>query len=350
MREGFSVKVAMLTDTYDAIGGTEQAIRNSIKVLSDLGHDVRLIHSRRYYKINSFLSHLQRFNPDLIHVHTPGPLGNVGVLYGRAREIPVVGHFHSLPEVRLYFGGGFEKRAVLALGWRLMKVFYNSCDVVVVPGREVRRMLRARGFKDLCVIPYGIDLGIFREAAATKVDMGFDEDDVLLLYVGQFRKDKRVDVLLRAMEMLDERFKLLLVGGNGRGRRGLQRLSQGLDGRAVFHGAVENHMLPGFYSAADLYVNASVSETLGFSMIEAMACGTPVVAASSPGAREIIRDGWNGFLADPESPLSLAEKVRVAAEDGRLSVMGRASRDFVAENYPLERMGEELDSLYASLV
>src|SRR3972149_2291945 len=186
------MKVAMLTDTYDQTGGTEQAIKNSVKALTDLGHEAEVFYSKKYYNLKSPLSRLHRFNPDIIHIHTPGPIGNIGVLYGKAREIPIVGHFHSFPEVRLYFGNGIEKKAMLKLGWQFLKVFYQSCDALVAPTNQVERILSARGFPDCTVIPYGVDVSVFKKISSDKGELGFKEDSILLLYAGQFRKDKRV--------------------------------------------------------------------------------------------------------------------------------------------------------------
>ena len=77
----------------------------------------------------------------------------------------------------------------------------------------------------------------------------------------------------------------------------------------MVHASVENIELAKFYNCADVYVNAAMSETLGISMVEAMACGLPVVAAASPGAKDIITPGYNGLLVGLDSPRSLAEGV-----------------------------------------
>ncbi len=344
------MRVAMLTDTYDRIGGTEQAIRNAAVVLGEKGHDVKLIYSRKYYKIKSLLTALHKFDPDLIHAHTPGPLGNLGVLYGKAREIPVVGHFHSFPEVRLYFGKGVEQKALVELAWSFFKVFYRSCDAVVVPSKEVQKILFSKGFSNCALIPYGIDTNLFKRIRVNRGEMGLREDGLCLLYAGQFRKDKKVEVLIEAMQYLDDRFTLFLIGEGPRKKELLKLSSNGFSGEVVFHQPVDNRELIRYYCGADVYVNASISETLGFSMIEAMSCETPVVASASPGARELIDEGKNGFLAELDSPVSMAENILRISDGASIRRMGSFSRDFVVENYSIELMGERLDSLYCSFI
>lgn len=306
------MKVAMITDTYDGIGGTEQAIKNFSSVLEGLGHQVRIIHSDKRYRIKGPLEELLRFNPDIVHVHTPGPLGNLGVLYAKSKEVPVLGYFHSLPDVRFYFERGLEKKTIGEFLWKLVKYFYQSCDLTLVPTKEVERLLREKGFENLRVLHYGIDLSLFKPVPDGDVrrSLHFGDRDRILLYTGWFRKDKRVDVLLRSLKQLDEEFKLLLIGDGPTRADLLKEISSlGISDRVAVHASVENSELAKFYNCADIYVNASMSETLGISMVEAMACGLPVVAAASPGAKDIITPGYNGLLAGLDSPRSLAEGV-----------------------------------------
>jgi len=336
------MKIAMFTDTYDAIGGTEQAIKNSAKILHERGHEVKIIALAK--GSITVLPELLKFNPEIVHVHTPGAVGNFGMLYAKARGLPVIGHFHSLPEVRLYFGDRKESKAIIEFAWRLIKLFYKSGDVVIAPTRQIKSLLSAKGIEST-VIPYGIDTQTF---SPKKEERG-EGDKIRLLYCGQFRRDKRADMLVDMLDYLDENFELWLVGEGERKKKILAKAKKHKNRVKVFP-PVPNEKLPYYYNSADIYVNASISETLGISMIEAMACGLPVVATPSPGAIEIIDDARNGYLAYENTPEDLAAKIenlKLAKDRERI---GKYAREFVLKNHSVAAMGKRLEQVYSSFV
>jgi 1,2-diacylglycerol 3-alpha-glucosyltransferase len=345
------MKVAMLTDTYSGIGGTEQAIKNSVSVLKELGCEVEILYSEKHYKLRRPLSVLLKFEPDVVHIHTPGPLGHIGVLYGKAKEIPVVGYFHSLPDVRFYFEKELEKKTLGEFLWRLVKYFYKGCDLILVPTREVEGLLLSKGFDEekLQVIRYGVDLEKFCPGEgddALRSSFCAGDGDFLLLYAGWFRKDKRVDVLVEMMGELPITHNLLLVGGGHKEKNIKKKVEkEGLGDRVHFHSPVANHELPKYYRTCDVYVNAAVSETMGISMMEAMACGKPVVASPSPGANEIIIGDHNGYLAASNSPESLAQSV-LLLDETRARRLGANARRTAVERFDVWEMGRRLMEAY----
>lgn len=337
------MKIAMFTDTYDKIGGTEQAIRNLTHYLKNKGHEIKIFVTGKNLK-NAFYE-LARFNPDLIHLHTPGPSGNFGLLYAKIKSMPTVAHFHSLPEVRLYFAGRKENKAVIELAWKLAKVFYKNANAVIAPSKNIKKLLFEKGIdENVSVIPYGIDTALFSPEMNKK-----KKNKITLLYCGWFRRDKRVSMLVDAMQYLDKSFELVLIG-DGIEKKKIEKKIKKSDRNIRILSPVDNKTLPRYYSAADIYVNASVSETLGISMIEAMSCSLPVVATPSPGALEIIKDGKNGYIAYDDSPESIAEKILKLSDEEKRRKFGIFARAFVTENYSIEKMGAEIEGLYLRLL
>lgn len=342
------MKIAMLTDTYDSIGGTERAIKNSVYMLSKAGHRVKVISSDSRYRIKTPFTKLLKFSPDVVHVHTPGPLGNMGILYGKSKGVPVVGSFHSLPEVRVYFEKELQNKAFGSFIWRLVKYFYQGCDTILVPSVEVKKILEERGFRHLRLLSYGIDLDIFKPVKSDfRRELGYDSE-ILVLYAGWFRRDKRVDVLVDAMGSLPHTFKMLLVGEGPKKKMLLRKIRKESD-RIKILPPVANKELVKFYNSADIYANASVSETMGFSMMEAMACGLPVVAAASPGAMELIEDGTTGYLAELASPESIADKINILEDGKERERISRPARKNI-EKYSIEHMVKKLVEIYTELV
>ncbi len=347
------MKIAMLTDTYDGIGGTERAIKNSAQVLQQMGHEVKIIYSDKRYRLRAPLADLLKFNPHIVHVHTPGPLGNIGVLYGKSKDVPIVGHFHSLPEVKFYFEKDLEKKTIGEFLWKLIRYFYQACDVTIVPSKEILRMLEKREFENLQVVNYGIDLEVFKPLKDKSVrnELGYRKSDTVLLYTGWFREDKRVELLPEALAQLDAKYKLLLVGCGWTKKEVEARVKKlGLEKRVLFQDSVANEELVKFYNSADIYTNAAVSETLGFSMLEAMACGLPVVAAASPGAKEIISEGKNGFLAELNSPRALVEKIKLLEDKEKRASAAKHARELVEKKYSIQEMGAKLVQVYEAVL
>jgi glycosyltransferase involved in cell wall biosynthesis len=125
-----------------------------------------------------------------------------------------------------------------------------------------------------------------------------------VLYVGNFNPHKNIPRLIRAFALLPgavrSRHSLVLAGGYGDGRPELARLAEslGLTDRVIFSGRVEDADLPALYSEAAVYVTPSLEEGFGATVLEAMACGAPVIASNRAALPEIVADA--GLLFDPE--------------------------------------------------
>jgi glycosyltransferase involved in cell wall biosynthesis len=155
-----------------------------------------------------------------------------------------------------------------------------------------------------------------------------------VLYVGNFMPHKNIPRLLRAFAMLPgpvrSRHSLVLAGGHGEGRPELARLADtlGLTDRVVFTGRVDDADLPALYAGAAVYVTPSLEEGFGATVLEAMACGAPVVTSNRAALPEMVGDA--GLLFDPEQERELAAMLArvlsdpALAEDLRRRALARA--------------------------
>jgi glycosyltransferase involved in cell wall biosynthesis len=109
--------------------------------------------------------------------------------------------------------------------------------------------------------------------------------------------------------------------------------------------------MPGFYNGLDCFVLASLSETFPITLLEAMACGVPVVATRVGGIPEIVDDGKNGILIPPRSPAALADALQSLMRDktGR-DAMGRRARETVQRGFSHERLSRDLKKFYRSVL
>lgn len=192
---------------------------------------------------------------------------------------------------------------------------------------------------DVTVIPNAVDTLRFSEAtrkarrAASRQSHHFGENEFVLLLIGNDWKNKGLGALLRACALLtDLPLRLLVVGSDDPifFRPVIQELR--MQDRLRFEAPSSDVLF--FYAAADLYVGPSLEDSFGLPILEAMACGLPVIASAHAGASEMIHDGETGFiLRDPQDQLELARLIRRIYEEKTLGLaMGEAASQHVLAN------------------
>jgi glycosyltransferase involved in cell wall biosynthesis len=142
----------------------------------------------------------------------------------------------------------------------------------------------------------------------------------------------------------------LVVGGDGEWRQKYESLARArLGDRARFVGDIPDQILPAYYRAADVVTLPSTdrTEAFGLVLIEAMACGSPVVASRLPGVRTLVEEGVTGFLVEPGDPIDLAGKIRRCLGQG--PALRAAARAFVAGRYSDRAVVRQLLDLYQTL-
>jgi D-inositol-3-phosphate glycosyltransferase len=154
------------------------------------------------------------------------------------------------------------------------------------------------------------------DQATARRQLGFDPAEKLLLYVGRLEPQKGIERLLAAISHLKHlsKIKLAVIGGDGHHEPEFQRLlqlSKELDIRdkVFFAGRVDQQNLPAYYNAADLLVVPSHHESFGLVALEALACGTPVVASDVGAMRSIIIENETGCVVSQADPPGLADKI-----------------------------------------
>src|SRR5437016_7134886 len=176
------------------------------------------------------------------------------------------------------------------------------------------------GRTDSVVIPNAVDTAIFNvetrlaRRSVSRKSLKVDESDFVVLLIGNDWKKKGLDQLLRALAIIEIPIQLLVVGNDDPGlyRPVLRQL--GLDSRVRFLAPSADVLF--FYAATDAYVAPSLEDAFGLPILEAMACGLPVIASVQAGASENIIDGTTGYLLrDPMNHVELAELIRRLAGD-----------------------------------
>ena len=256
------------------------------------------------------VSEINEFQPDIIHFLNPFAFGFrcYDILQKAELSVPTVFSFHTLY-------GEFVKRYGLLkplspLLWWLTKEYHNTAGANLTVSSIMKVDLEDRGFERVRLWPPAVDSQMFHPDRRTdemrqRLCPG-DSEKPLLLTVSRLAPEKNVEFLAEVLEKIPE--AQLAIVGDGPGRPALERRFAGLNVRFV--GYMTGEELATAYASADAFVYASETETMGNVILEAMACGLPVVAAAAGGVPSLIEDGVTGHLFPPgtqKPPASMYE-------------------------------------------
>lgn len=283
---------------------------------------------------------LARLRPDVAHVHSPYPLGEVANwLLGRARATVITHHSDVVRQrgwLRLY-------------GPMLRRVLAAADRILVTSPRYLETSPWLRPVREKCVIvPLGVDHRRFVPPLAPY------NGPPTLLFVGKLRYYKGLDTLLEAMRGLPG-VHLNIVGEGPMGPAWADlAVRLGLADRVHFLGEVEDESLPALYHRAHVFVlpaNAR-AEAFGTVLLEAMASGLPCVTTEvGSGTSWVVQDGVTGLVVPPRDPQALTVALRFLLEDPALRKrMGEAGRARVEAEFTQERMVARVEAVYRDVL
>jgi glycosyltransferase involved in cell wall biosynthesis len=252
--------------------------------------------------------------PDVVHVATEGPMGASAISAARAMRIPVTSSFHTNfhTYTRHY---GIAPLRHLAFAW-LRRVHNRTC-LTFAPTAELRDQLAAAGFRSMTVLSRGVDARFrpSRRSEELRRTWGAETGDPVVLHVGRMAPEKNYPLLLRvfaAMRAAVPRSHFVLVG-DGPQRARLQRDLPG----GIFPGFVSRDELARHYASADIYIHASLTETFGNVLTEAMASGLAVAAFNYAAALEFVQNEDTGLVVPPgDSDALTSAAMRLISDPG----------------------------------
>ena len=312
--------------------------------------------------LSTFIRNLYRFQEsqnlsyDLVHSHywLSGLAGN---RLSKEWRVPHVTQFHTLAEIKQRARAGQREPKIRISG---EKRIMSSVDAIIASSKFEREdMVRLYGASPdkVQVIPPGVNLDLFQpidtEMARANLNLNGNK---IVLYVGRIEPLKGLDILLEALYHMEAQgdVQLLIVGGNTKGDAELGRLKSlseklGIKEKVDFLGTVKHEELPFYYSAADVFVLPSYYESFGLVALEAMACGTPVVASRVGGLQTIVNDGETGYLIPWRCPEPFAHRLEMLLSNKTIRhSMGRAALN-KAQQMGWSLVGQKLLELYDSL-
>lgn len=289
--------------------------------------------------VRRWKSVLDRLEPTLIEAGDAFHPGWCAAAVARRRGIPVVGFYHSnLPQII-----GRRVRAIERPVRRYLRALYERFDVVFAPSRVMCDYLGALGVHHALHQPLGVDADVFHPRRRTldlRERLNLSPDTRLLVYAGRFAEEKNLPVLFRAFAQLGARYHLLLIGGHRRARPA--------PNVTMIPYRRDSLELASWIASADALVHAGTKETFGLVVLEAMACGRPVVTARAGAFPELVDEGV-GMLAEPESAAAMAASV-AALYERDLAAVGAAARARVVRQFTWNRTLRQQIDTYTALI
>ncbi len=330
------MRIAIITDAWlPQVNGVVTTLTNVVDELLRMGHQLMIagpeLASHRVYlprcrEIELALipryrmaKMLDDFQPEAIHIATEGPVGLVGRRYCVTHHLPFNTAYHTrYPE---YLRARWKMPLVFS--YRFLRWFHGRASAMLVATPTVIREMHARGFNNAVLWERGVDTTLFHPSDEVPSELRALPRPVML-YVGRVAVEKNLEHFLR-LELPGTK----LIIGDGPELPALRaRFPQ-----ALFLGPRPIEDLGRYYSASDVFVFPSLTDTFGLVLLESIACGTPVAAFPVPGPIDVLRPGLTGVMhQDLRRAVQQALKLdrqRVAAEAASLS-WRRCAEDFVA--------------------
>ena len=241
---------------------------------------------------------LDAFNPDLVHVVNPAVLGLGGIWGAKQKGYPLVASYHThLPKYLEHYGLGMLEPVL----WELLKMAHNQAQLNLCTSTAMVAELSEKGIQHTALWQRGVDTELFRpelrsQSMRERLLGGRSDTGQLLLYIGRLSAEKQIERIRPVLDAMPNA-RLALVG-DGPYRQQLETLFAG--SAANFVGYLAGEELASAYASADAFLFPSSTETLGLVLLEAMAAGCPVVGANRGGIPDIVSDGVNGCLYEPD--------------------------------------------------
>lgn len=295
---------------------------------------------------------------DIVHIKVAQILGKAVLTEAQKRQIPVVYTLHHLPENSNSYIPRFKplRKSYAWTIWQVVGFFVKRANFITTPSQFGAKLLSSR-FKinQVKAVSNGIDLTLFKRQVAggeAKSLLNLPGKKVLL-YVGRLCTEKNLEVLIKATQIISTKNQnvLLILTGDGPLKKSLQKLSRKLNIASFidFTGYVDDARLKLYYQAADIFVMPSTAELQGISVLEAMAYSLPVVAANAKALPELVENGVNGYLFNPQNFKDLAKKINLLLLSPNLEQLGKISLNKV-KSHNLRRTTQQYLGIYQKLL
>lgn len=373
----------MFTNTYlPHVGGVARSVSTYEEEFRRRGHDVRVIAPEfegaeesefvlRVPAIQNFngsdfsvqlpqpgliAEYLDEFKPQLIHSHHPFLLGDSALRAAWTRRLPLIFTHHTLYEQYTHYVP-LDSEALQRVAIQMASEYCNLCTHVIAPSESIAELLVQRQVtRPISAIPTGIDLDRFGDGDGRRFRErhNIPADALVIGHVGRLAGEKNLAFLARAVGqfLADHPDAYWLVVGTGDAAQAIETTVAELADpkQLIMAGSHTGQELVDAYTAMDLFVFSSQSETQGMVLAEAMAARVPVVALDGPGVRDVLNDVSGRMLPGNASEATFAEAMQEITHDrAALARRGELARQSV-RTFGLDVCSDRILELYEQLV
>jgi len=295
---------------------------------------------------------------DLVHIMIPAFAAFSSIKSARKNNIKIVSHSHTQPEnILLHLPTYLRGKLMINLIYWYLTRLYNKTDTTVCPSKFAERILKTHKPElKTKVISNGVDLSQFNKIKSNTFIKKYNvpKNSKLILFVGRLHPEKSVDTLIKSMQWILKKDKNVILGIVGKGylRDSLEVLSKdlNLEKNVKFFGCISDEDLIQAYNSCDIFALPSLAELEGMVVLEAMACGKPILIANSQNSASVDFVEGNGLLFKPENPRDLAKKALIILKNDTLrkSMSEKSFKNI--KDYDINKSIDKLEELYYSLL
>ena len=384
------MNIAIFTDTFfPQINGIVTATVNLSKGLSDRGHKIFIIcpefkNCKEEFKyknvkiiripsipayfyedfrftsiINpSLIKLLKKEKIDIIHFQAPMPLGFQSIIISKIFKIPLIGTFHTFfadPQYLKHMN--LDYKIIEKFSWVYARGYYNRCDLITAPALETKKELLENNFKEpIKVISNGIDFKQFDNRTKKEVKQKYNPNGDLLLFIGRIAHEKNLFYLLDCFKIVAEKMptvKLLIVGDGPQTKELKSKIKElKLSKNVIMTGKIPHKELvkSSIFGACKLFVTASKTENQPMTMLEAQANGLVCIGLKDRGMKNLIRDGYNGYLIEDNDKKSFAEKIIKLLKNKELYNKLKKNTEKEIKKHSLNEIAKTWEEVYIDLL
>lgn len=290
----------------------------------------------------------ERFQPSLVHLHSPCTLGRAGQKVSTWLSVPCVATYHThFPSYLKYHRVSHLESPLRAY----LRRFYNRCYTTLVPSQSLCRELQRDGIENTYYLPHGVDDSSFhrdfRSLAWRDAILGANSDKKIILYVGRLVWEKRLKFFAElASDISDERSDTqVVIVGTGPAEDELRVMMP----NAIFLGLKSGRDLSEIYASSDIFLFPSDTETFGNVTLEALASGLPCVVADASGSSDLVCHEATGFVVRSQKKNDWkAALVTLLDDTPKRKALANAAFE-QAQYYRWENILTQMHTLYATI-
>jgi glycosyltransferase involved in cell wall biosynthesis len=374
------MKVAMITSFFlPYVGGMEYAVYHLSREISKLGVEVDVItpfprksmaDENMNFKVHRLrpslklskgffcpplLAHLLRHDYDIYHLHLPFHFGGeTTALCSLIKKTPIIAtHHQDWISQNTLLNGAYRIYDEIFTNW----ILKNAKLITASTNSRAESSPVLKNYREKTVVlRFGVDTDMFYPGcggAELKLQLAL-QNKKIVLFVGKLDRQHRykgLDYLIKAFHGVTKEINnaVLVVVGSGDLLPFYMKMAkgQGLENKVFFMGGVSNEKLSRIYDMCDVFVLPSLNEAYGIVLIEAMACGKPVITTNLPGPAEVVLWGDCGALVEPKNVKELRRKISYLLKNTERSIeIGRRNAEYVRREFEWEKIGTTLKNLY----